>query len=226
MIRRPPRSTLSSSSAASDVYKRQYQRRVRGRVVLWTMRVSLGQIRTSVVAALQCSGLNHSSSKAVAEVVVSAERDHCHSHGLFRVPGYCECLLRGYYDTQATPTVRDTAPAALHVDAAGCFAPVAFLQAWPTLERKARTNGVAIASISNNRHFSALWYECEMIARSGLVAISMVNSRAFVHHWGGTSKVYGTNPVSYTHLRAHETPEHLVCRLLLEKKKKNNKDIK
>src|SRR5674536_378824 len=26
-------------------------------------------------------------------------------------------------------------------------------------------------------------------------------------------------PVSYTHLRAHETPEHLVCRLLLDKKK-------
>ena len=25
-------------------------------------------------------------------------------------------------------------------------------------------------------------------------------------------------PVSYIHLRAHETPEHLVCRLLLEKK--------
>eukprot|EP00658_Telonema_sp_P-2_P046772 TRINITY_DN35072_c0_g1_i2.p1 TRINITY_DN35072_c0_g1~~TRINITY_DN35072_c0_g1_i2.p1 ORF type:complete len:157 (-),score=12.20 TRINITY_DN35072_c0_g1_i2:29-499(-) len=29
--------------------------------------------------------------------------------------------------------------------------------------------------------------------------------------------------VSYTHLRAHETPEHLVCRLLLEKKKQTNK---
>ena len=29
-------------------------------------------------------------------------------------------------------------------------------------------------------------------------------------------------PVSYTHLRAHETPEHLVCRLLLEKKKLYN----
>ena len=33
--------------------------------------------------------------------------------------------------------------------------------------------------------------------------------------WG-----YGNQAVSYTHLRAHETPEHLVCRLLLEKKKK------
>eukprot|EP00658_Telonema_sp_P-2_P052729 TRINITY_DN4099_c0_g1_i2.p1 TRINITY_DN4099_c0_g1~~TRINITY_DN4099_c0_g1_i2.p1 ORF type:complete len:102 (-),score=36.65 TRINITY_DN4099_c0_g1_i2:41-346(-) len=33
------------------------------------------------------------------------------------------------------------------------------------------------------------------------------------------------SPVSYTHLRAHETPEHLVCRLLLEKKKKKNKHV-
>ena len=29
--------------------------------------------------------------------------------------------------------------------------------------------------------------------------------------------------VSYTHLRAHETPEHLGCRLLLEKKKVERK---
>ena len=30
-------------------------------------------------------------------------------------------------------------------------------------------------------------------------------------------------PVSYTHLRAHETGRNLVCRLLLEKKKKETK---
>ena len=30
----------------------------------------------------------------------------------------------------------------------------------------------------------------------------------------------GLTPVSYTHLRAHETGRNLVCRLLLEKKKK------
>ena len=31
--------------------------------------------------------------------------------------------------------------------------------------------------------------------------------------------------VSYTHLRAHETDSYLVCRLLLEKKKKKNTEI-
>ena len=30
--------------------------------------------------------------------------------------------------------------------------------------------------------------------------------------------------VSYTHLRAHETGRNLVCRLLLEKKKKKNRE--
>src|SRR5660397_281643 len=33
-------------------------------------------------------------------------------------------------------------------------------------------------------------------------------------------------PVSYTHLRAHETKANLVCRLLLEKKKQKNKNKK
>eukprot|EP00658_Telonema_sp_P-2_P075619 TRINITY_DN65258_c0_g1_i1.p1 TRINITY_DN65258_c0_g1~~TRINITY_DN65258_c0_g1_i1.p1 ORF type:complete len:143 (+),score=18.98 TRINITY_DN65258_c0_g1_i1:111-539(+) len=49
---------------------------------------------------------------------------------------------------------------------------------------------------------------------------SMVANRGSLSRlWSVTSSVVGNLPVSYTHLRAHETPEHLVCRLLLEKKK-------
>ena len=35
----------------------------------------------------------------------------------------------------------------------------------------------------------------------------------------GVDDALGADPVSYTHLRAHETVLDLVCRLLLEKKK-------
>src|SRR5674536_390385 len=50
------------------------------------------------------------------------------------------------------------------------------------------------------------------IPESFVLGISLVG--------GGTlSLAYFSGAVSYTHLRAHETPEHLVCRLLLEKKK-------
>ena len=45
--------------------------------------------------------------------------------------------------------------------------------------------------------------------------------KAIPYSVNGTRRV-NEKAVSYTHLRAHETPEHLVCRLLLEKKKKNS----
>eukprot|EP00658_Telonema_sp_P-2_P016695 TRINITY_DN16474_c0_g1_i4.p1 TRINITY_DN16474_c0_g1~~TRINITY_DN16474_c0_g1_i4.p1 ORF type:complete len:150 (+),score=45.87 TRINITY_DN16474_c0_g1_i4:176-625(+) len=53
-----------------------------------------------------------------------------------------------------------------------------------------------------------------------MAIISVVFSPVFMGRLGGIV----LNPVSYTHLRAHETPEHLVCRLLLEKKKKKKKN--
>ena len=37
--------------------------------------------------------------------------------------------------------------------------------------------------------------------------------------YASTANALGMEPVSYTHLRAHETVLDLVCRLLLEKKK-------
>ena len=56
----------------------------------------------------------------------------------------------------------------------------------------------------------------------------MLGSREMYASVGGVEELIGgpdtpskvtVSSVSYTHLRAHETPEHLVCRLLLEKKK-------
>src|SRR5665648_1220316 len=44
----------------------------------------------------------------------------------------------------------------------------------------------------------------------------------FLSGWGLKKKIKW-KPVSYTHLRAHETRHDLVCRLLLEKKKKKKK---
>src|SRR5678816_1132290 len=43
-----------------------------------------------------------------------------------------------------------------------------------------------------------------------------MQSGRVLHAWKAGPQTVA--PVSYTHLRAHETPEHLVCRLLLEKK--------
>src|SRR5450759_4795876 len=51
-----------------------------------------------------------------------------------------------------------------------------------------------------------------------LVQLSSIFS---ISQWAVTNPC-GQKAVSYTHLRAHETRHDLVCRLLLEKKKKKN----
>src|SRR5450756_3037692 len=52
----------------------------------------------------------------------------------------------------------------------------------------------------------------------------LVPARGRVPKWCSSScRHRAWEPVSYTHLRAHETRHDLVCRLLLEKKKKNKR---
>src|SRR5450756_2767380 len=57
--------------------------------------------------------------------------------------------------------------------------------------------------------------------QSSQVVQVMIVSTIFWFHFSRPS-MYS---VSYTHLRAHETRHDLVCRLLLEKKKRKQKDI-
>ena len=52
----------------------------------------------------------------------------------------------------------------------------------------------------------------------GYVRHEIVHNKDVVNSLAKIGAVF-VEAVSYTHLRAHETPEHLVCRLLLEKKK-------
>ena len=60
----------------------------------------------------------------------------------------------------------------------------------------------------------------------GFAAVQVVVHMVYFLHMNGKNEGGWTllstlfTPVSYTHLRAHETDSYLVCRLLLEKKKK------
>src|SRR5659263_361204 len=60
----------------------------------------------------------------------------------------------------------------------------------------------------------------EFVGFEGLGVLTLVLNLALLEAWEHRKERTGAYPVSYTHLRAHETRHDLVCRLLLEKKKK------
>ena len=152
--------------------------------------ITLERTADLCLRALRRSGLGERSSAAVSRVVVAAERDGCHSHGLFRIPGYCAASASGEVDGKATPLVEDVAPGLVRVDAAGGFAPLAFEAGREMLVDKARTQGVACLAIRRSSHFAALWYETEWLAQEprGLVSFAFVNSKVRV---GGGGSVPG-----------------------------------
>eukprot|EP00658_Telonema_sp_P-2_P018978 TRINITY_DN17434_c0_g1_i1.p2 TRINITY_DN17434_c0_g1~~TRINITY_DN17434_c0_g1_i1.p2 ORF type:complete len:124 (+),score=31.75 TRINITY_DN17434_c0_g1_i1:399-770(+) len=85
--------------------------------------------------------------------------------------------------------------------------------------------GVAGCSLTNLLYLcttglvDSFWTDCACLA--AIICSSIAGSIVRVFCVPYSALI----PVSYTHLRAHETPEHLVCRLLLEKKKKKPEEI-
>src|SRR5665647_3811478 len=79
-----------------------------------------------------------------------------------------------------------------------------------------------LAFVRTDGDFSAItkYKERDVTRRFDLVAEQSLQDELFER---GVSARIVSEAVSYTHLRAHETDSYLVCRLLLEKKKKKNK---
>ena len=68
------------------------------------------------------AGLSAENAEPIADVMMSAERDACQSHGLFRMPGFCAGVSCGRIEGVTRPDVKDTAPGVVQVDANNGYA--------------------------------------------------------------------------------------------------------
>lgn len=143
---------------------------------------------------------------AITRSVVAAQRDECHSHGLYRLIGCVDTLRNGGVDPQAMPEIIDHAPGIVRVDAHRGCSLLAFEQGRPTLIDKAKANGIAAMAINNSFHFSALWPEVESLGEVGLVALAMTPSHAYVAPAGGNAPLFGTNPIAFSWPRPGKAP--------------------
>ena len=100
--------------------------------------LTLAEVDELCRRALTASGLSPAAADAITDVVTQAERDECHSHGLFRVPGYCAGVLAGKISGVVEPIVHDVAPGVVRVDAGGGYAPPALLAGRAAAVAKAR----------------------------------------------------------------------------------------
>ena len=159
--------------------------------------ISLEQVESQARSSLMDAGLDEENAKAVADVIMRAERDGVTSHGLFRLKGYLAALTSGKVNKKARPHCKPVAPSILKVDGDGGFTPLAHQVMAKPLVEMAKKQGVAIAAVVNSHHFAALWPEIELLTDQGLIGMACTSYMPVVAAAGGTKPIYGTNPFAF-----------------------------
>ncbi|WP_322963793.1 Ldh family oxidoreductase [Sphingomonas fuzhouensis] len=168
--------------------------------------MTLDELRSLARAKLLGAGLAAPHAEAVAETMVSGERDGCTSHGIYRLLVAVASINKGVVVPDAEPVLSHPARALVRVDGGGGFAQLAFQTGKAALIEKACANGIAALALNNVVHFAALWPEVEELAEAGLVALAFTPSHAWVAPSGGAEPVFGTNPIAFGWPRPDRPP--------------------
>ena len=171
-----------------------------------TVHLALDEVHALALRVLRHQRIIEAQAQAMARVMTAGERDHCHSHGLFRLLMCAKSLREGKVVRDALPLVQHRSSAIVAVDAQHNFSPLAFDLGSLLLIEKTRSTGLGALVINNCLHFSALWPEVERLTDAGLCALIMTPSHACVAPAGGTLAVFGTNPIAFGWPRAQGHP--------------------
>jgi len=171
-----------------------------------TVTLSLAEVEALTFRALTACGTAEGNARPVTASVVASEADGIHSHGLARLPTYCEHARCGKIDGTVSPSVEQVAPAAVRADARDGFAHPAIDLGFELLLPLAKTTGIAALAVTNSYNCGVCGYHVERIADAGLVALGFVNAPASIAPWGGTKGVFGTNPISCAVPRRGQAP--------------------
>lgn len=170
------------------------------------IRLTLEDVRTLSQRALEAHGTAPENAASVAASIMRAEAEGIPSHGLLRLPAYCEHVACGKVDGRARPELRRPRPGAVHVDARTGFAHPAIDLGMTALPVAARANGIGALAIGNSYNCGVVGDHVERLAEDGLVALGFVNAPAAIAPWGGRKALFGTDPIAFAAPRAGGPP--------------------
>ncbi|MBD1205687.1 MAG: Ldh family oxidoreductase [Rhodobacteraceae bacterium] len=159
-------------------------------------KLSLDGVEALAHDCLTASGASPLQAAAVARSIRDAEAEGTRGIGLGYLQWYCGHLKVGKIAGHALPTVRQTAPGRVQVDAADGFAHPAYEAGEAALVSAAHSQGIAMLGISNAYACGVLGYFTARLARQGLLAMMFANASSTMAPWGGRKPFFGTNPWS------------------------------
>jgi len=169
-------------------------------------RLTLSELTALAARALVRAGASEAMAQATARALVDADAQGLATHGLSRLPLYCEHLREGRATGAAAPRVVSDRAGCCLVDAGGGLAYEALQMAVREVIERAGRCGVAFCGVTNSHHSGAMGDHLRPIVAAGLVGLAFTNSPAAINPWGGKRALFGTNPVAAAFPRRDAEP--------------------
>jgi len=156
--------------------------------------------------ALIAQGVLPDVAQSVATALVDAEADGQVGHGFSRLADYAAQARSGKINPAANITCQAVHPASLLIDADCGFAYPALDMAVQQGIKVAQEFGIASMAVTNSHHCGSLSLQVEKLAAAGLIGIMVANSPPAIAPAGGSTPIFGTNPIAFAVPRSGADP--------------------
>jgi uncharacterized oxidoreductase len=156
-------------------------------------------LESLVTSIFEKAGAPPLHARLVANHLVESNVIGYDSHGILRVPQYCEAIVSGELKPDVRPTILTETSAGAVLDGHQGFGQVAATQAMTFAVEKAKRVSTAAVTVRNCYHSGRLGAYSELAAQAGMIGIVMVNAGGggqSVVPFGGSQRRLATNPIS------------------------------
>ncbi|MGI5836607.1 MAG: Ldh family oxidoreductase [Chloroflexota bacterium] len=155
-------------------------------------------LRDCATEILQRYGHPETHSAMVADVMVDGDLRGYPDHGVWFLGMLPSALRSGRHNPRPNVRVVSETESALLLDGDRGFGVISGMQAIRWCIERARSNrGIACAAVRNAGTVIALAPYVELAARAGVIGFACVNAEPAVAPPGGSTKVFGTNPLAF-----------------------------
>jgi LDH2 family malate/lactate/ureidoglycolate dehydrogenase len=163
-------------------------------------------LRGVVRAIFARCGMNADDAATLADALIDADLRGIHSHGVLRVPDYVKKLTEEGVDPKGRPVVVSSRGGAILVDGRNSMGQIGGVFAMRAAIERARTTGIALATVRNSNHCGAMDRYVALAVEAGMIGLAGTNAIPTMAPWGGLDRIVGINPLAVGFPAKAETP--------------------
>jgi len=145
---------------------------------------------------LVATGVPEDEAKIVSSILVDTSLDGVDTHGISRLPIYLSRLMNRRINP--IPMIRRKINGAVaNVDGDNGLGQIVAYRSMKLAIDLAKEFGIGFVTVRNSNHFGAASTYCKMATKHQMIGQCYTNSPSGIPPWGGKSRYFGTNPISF-----------------------------